>query len=407
MRHVKTQQIGGQTVLTLPTRTDVDIKIDLTVSEREIYDKAEQEAQAFFKAIYERGDAAVAKSTFVLLGSLMPLRQLCAGGLTQGMKLEQGDLPANVQRFARAGQNNAQNNQDQGADVVLQRTERTPGDVECPICQDVHERPVETPCRHWFCYECIMTVKQTQSLANSGCPCCRAPFEIKDLAEPPPREQPCLALALLPGDEAQPPPNPVPPAAVVSKLKALVADLQKTREEDPTAKCLVFSQFTESISWLATELTNAGFGHRTITGSMSMKKRSKAIEAFQKDPPTTIFLLSIRAGAVGINLTAANVVYMMEPCLNPALEEQAIGRVHRMGQARPVTVKRLVVANSIEERIVKVVKAQCRTEKAAEAPASSGRHGNKYGAVVAGSLAADKQQLKTAEWTTLFGVGAT
>ncbi len=68
-----------------------------------------------------------------------------------------------------------------------------------------------------------------------------------------------------------------------------------------------------------------------------------AIADFGRDPPTTIFLLTTRSGAVGINLTAANHVFLLEPALNPALEEQAIGRAWRMGQKRPVVVKRLFV----------------------------------------------------------------
>jgi SNF2 family DNA or RNA helicase len=67
-----------------------------------------------------------------------------------------------------------------------------------------------------------------------------------------------------------------------------------------------------------------------------MSNRSKALAEFQNDPPTTVFLLSMRAGAVGINLTQANHVFMMDPCLNVALEDQAVGRVHRMGQRREV-----------------------------------------------------------------------
>ena len=72
-------------------------------------------------------------------------------------------------------------------------------------------------------------------------------------------------------------------------------------------------------------------------------RAAQAIEAFQKDPPTTVFLLSMRSGAVGINLTAANHVFLMEPAFNPALEAQAIGRAHRMGQTRPVTVKKFYI----------------------------------------------------------------
>ena len=69
----------------------------------------------------------------------------------------------------------------------------------------------------------------------------------------------------------------------------------------------------------------------------------QAIEAFQKDPPTTVFLLSMRSGSVGINLTSANYVFILEPALNPALEEQAVGRAWRMGQQREVTVKKFFV----------------------------------------------------------------
>ncbi len=76
---------------------------------------------------------------------------------------------------------------------------------------------------------------------------------------------------------------------------------------------------------------------------MSPKKRAEAIESFQRDPSTTVFLLSVRAGACGINLTAASHVFLLEPAMNPAMEEQAIGRAWRMGQQRPVTVKRLFV----------------------------------------------------------------
>ncbi len=85
---------------------------------------------------------------------------------------------------------------------------------------------------------------------------------------------------------------------------------------------------------------------------MSMAKRTKALSDFQKDPPTTIFLLSMRAGAVGINLTQANRIFLMEPCFNPALEAQAIGRVHRLGQKRSVEIIRLLMKDSVDSRIV-------------------------------------------------------
>ncbi len=79
------------------------------------------------------------------------------------------------------------------------------------------------------------------------------------------------------------------------------------------------------------------------TASQHAPFSPQAIEAFQRDPPTTVFLLSMRSGAVGINLTAANHVFILEPAMNPALEDQAVGRAFRMGQTRPVIVKKLYI----------------------------------------------------------------
>lgn len=119
--------------------------------------------------------------------------------------------------------------------------------------------------------------------------------------------------------------------AYTSKFRTLIEELKQVREKDSTSKSLVFSQFGSTLKWLEEELPKHGFQFRTLTSDMSMRKRAQALQDFQKDPPTTIFLLSMRAGAVGINLTQANNVFMMEPCFNPAAEAQAVGRVHRLG----------------------------------------------------------------------------
>jgi len=105
--------------------------------------------------------------------------------------------------------------------------------------------------------------------------------------------------------------------AFTSKLKTLIEELQSVRTKDKTSKCLVFSQYSSFLMFLQSELPKHGFQYRTLSGDMSMRKRAKALQDFQHDPPTTIFLLSMRAGAVGINLTQANNVFFMEPCLNP------------------------------------------------------------------------------------------
>jgi SNF2 family DNA or RNA helicase len=82
--------------------------------------------------------------------------------------------------------------------------------------------------------------------------------------------------------------------AYTSKLKKLVSELEHIRDSDPTSKSLVFSQFTSTLKWLQEELPKHGFQFRTLSGDMTMKKRAKALSDFQNDPPTTIFLLSMR-----------------------------------------------------------------------------------------------------------------
>ena len=128
---------------------------------------------------------------------------------------------------------------------------------------------------------------------------------------------------------------------------------------------------------------------------MSRAQRTKALADFQNDPPTTIFLLSTRAAACGINLTQANHCFLLEPCFNVAVEEQAIGRVYRMGQKRPVSIVRLVTRDTIEENML-----THRTDTA-KASATSAPAAEMYQPV--GSVRADG--VKTAyNFDKLFGV---
>jgi SNF2 family DNA or RNA helicase len=87
---------------------------------------------------------------------------------------------------------------------------------------------------------------------------------------------------------------------------------------------------------------------------MVRKARDRALEAFATDPAIRIILVSIGAGGLGLNLTAANKVFVMEPQFNPAAEAQAVDRVHRLGQARAVTIKRFIMEGSFEEKMLEL-----------------------------------------------------
>ncbi len=118
-------------------------------------------------------------------------------------------------------------------------------------------------------------------------------------------------------------------------------------------KALVFSQFTDFLALLRERLDLAGLSYQYLDGSTPAAERGKRIAAFQAGAGD-LFLISLKAGGFGLNLTAADYVIIADPWWNPASEEQASARAHRIGQQRPVTVYRLVTQGSIEEKIVRL-----------------------------------------------------
>ena len=116
-------------------------------------------------------------------------------------------------------------------------------------------------------------------------------------------------------------------------------------------KVLVFSQFVKHLKLIEAFLVDAGVAFQYLDGSTPAKARAERIAAFQAGQGD-VFLISLRAGGVGLNLTAADYVVHMDPWWNPAVEDQASDRAHRIGQTRPVTIYRLVAKGTIEEQIV-------------------------------------------------------
>ncbi|SHE20530.1 DEAD/DEAH box helicase [methanotrophic endosymbiont of Bathymodiolus puteoserpentis (Logatchev)] len=116
-------------------------------------------------------------------------------------------------------------------------------------------------------------------------------------------------------------------------------------------KALVFSQFVGHLHIIRDLLEKKGINYQYLDGSTSIAKRKKAVTAFQGGEGD-VFLISLKAGGSGLNLTAADYVIHMDPWWNPAVEDQASDRAHRMGQTRPVTIYRLVAKDTIEDKIV-------------------------------------------------------
>ena len=139
-----------------------------------------------------------------------------------------------------------------------------------------------------------------------------------------------------------------------AKLDLLLPQLREVLDEGH--KALVFSQFTSFLAILRGLLDEEGIPYLYLDGQT--RDRQERVEAFQNDPGRKLFLISLKAGGLGLNLTAADYVYLLDPWWNPAVEAQAIDRAHRIGQERPVFASRIVARDTVEEKILELQRSK-------------------------------------------------
>lgn len=212
---------------------------------------------------------------------------------------------------------------------------------ECPVCYEVLHDPKITACGHPFGGSCIERVIETQH----KCPMCRAPLASSDdLVEPRPETSvaPSTAEVKLNIDTD----------ASSTKINALVDILQASQKRDATTKTIVFSQWTSCLDIIQRQLIASNITFCRLDGSMKALDRDASIDAINSDNGPAVMLASLSVCSVGLNLSKANQVVLMDSWWAPAIEDQAIDRVHRLGQTREVTVFRLVMKESIEERVL-------------------------------------------------------
>ena len=139
-----------------------------------------------------------------------------------------------------------------------------------------------------------------------------------------------------------------------AKLDALTAQLDEIREEGH--KALVFSQFTSLLDIVRSRLDTQSVTYEYLDGKT--RDRQSRVERFQQDPSCGLFLISLKAGGLGLNLTAAEYVFLLDPWWNPAVESQAIDRAHRIGQAAQVFAYRLIARDTVEEKVLELQAAK-------------------------------------------------
>ncbi|EED22112.1 DNA excision repair protein (Rad5), putative [Talaromyces stipitatus ATCC 10500] len=414
LRRTKTMQTPeGEALVPLPPRTVTIEEVELSEDERAIYDLVYYRAKRTFNDNVEAG--TLMKSYSTIFAQILRLRQTCchpiltrnkaivadeedaalAADAVNEMK-DDMDLQELIDRFTKSTESSSTaQSQDTASRFTTHALRQIQNDTsaECPICsEEPLIEPAVTGCWHSACKKCLENYirHQTDKGELPRCFSCRAPVTRHDIFEviryQSPSSTPDEIDTSTPPTSSQPAPRislrriyPLSPSAHTSaKIHALITHLLKL---PPNSKSVVFSQFTSFLDLIGPQLTKAGLTHLRLDGSMPQKARAEVLRQFNRteiyeelesdedapkdggasathskppQPSPSILLISLRAGGVGLNLTAANNVFMMDPWWSFAVEAQAIDRVHRMGQLREVSVTRFVVKDSIEVRMLRV-----------------------------------------------------
>lgn len=371
----------GEALVPLPPKTIEIEEIELSKAEREVYDYIYTRAKRTFNATVEAG--TLLKSYTTIFAQILRLRQSCchpiltrnktiaaeeeeaaaaadiANGLADDM-----DLQELIERFTS---DSIEQDANKFGAHVLQQIQSEAGN-ECPICaEEPMIDPAVTGCWHSACKKCLLQYIDHQKDKHELPRCfnCREAINQRDIFE------------IIHHDHANADadshetlytntPDASPTARITlrrigshtsAKIAALITHLKQLRKDHPGTKSVVFSQFTSFLDLIGPALSRDHIPYLRFDGAMSQKARAAVLAQFSSPANGNrglVLLLSLRAGGVGLNLTSAKRVFMMDPWWSFAVEAQAIDRVHRMGQEEEVRVVRFVVGGSIEERMLRV-----------------------------------------------------
>ncbi|KAK3905486.1 DNA repair protein rad5 [Staphylotrichum tortipilum] len=373
MRRTKDMKTpGGDHLVPLPPKQIEIVDIELSQAERDVYDYIFTRAKRTFLDNVQAG--TVMKAFTSIFAQILRLRQSCchpvlvrnqeivaeeveagaaadaAAGLADDM-----DLQSLIERFT-AAMDDANDSNAFGAHVLSQiRDEAT---NECPICA---EEPMldqtVTGCWHSACKTCLLDYIKHQTDRHQAPRCfhCREAINSRDLFEVVRHDDDHHGDVSNIGNR---------PSRITlqrlgvsnssAKVVTLIHHLRELRKGSPSTKSVVFSQFTSFLSLIEPALTRANMHFLRLDGSMAQKSRAAVLDEFRDSDKFTVLLISLKAGGVGLNLTSAKQVYMMDPWWSFAIEAQAIDRVHRMGQEDKVRVYRFIVKDSVEQRMLKI-----------------------------------------------------
>ena len=403
--------------INLPERKDVIVKLKFSDEEQRLYDLFAKYAQERVAVLTNRRERMVGGKTYIhILQAILRLRLICAHGKEL---LNEDDLQV-LQGMTQESAIDLDSDEDDGkpalpekkaydmfdlmketnADVCIECTRKLGSndgaDIESERQEDV--LGYMTPCFHLFCPNHIRSFRDetTGATYNSKsyghCPFCQeqvkfACVELRSTRAAEEHDLHTKAKTTKTGTKSID--NYGGPH---TKTKELVQALLKNKadsEENPELppfKSVVFSGWTSHLDLIQVALDSAGIIYTRLDGKMSRNARTQAMDNFRENPSVQVILVSITAGGLGLNLTTANSVYVMEPQYNPAAEAQAIDRVHRLGQKRPVTTVRYIMQDSFEEKMLELQDKKIKL-------ASLSMDGNREGRETMTRVDAAKQRL--------------
>ena len=318
--------------LKLPELSEYVHRIDFLDHEREKYEALQAEAKGLLNTVQRNQINGKGQDTYRhLLEVLLRLRQVCNHWKLCGERVTSVLSALESQKVVDLTPENKRALQDM-LQISIESRE------DCPICLENLHNPVITACAHVFGSECIERVIETQH----RCPMCRAePLELESLVRP--------AVDL--GETTDQP--DIDTDSSSSKIEALLSIL-KASSKKPGTKTVIFSQWTSFLNIIQAQLETNGYKYARIDGTMRANQRDASLTALEMDPECTIMLASLTVCSVGLNLVAANQVILADSWWAPAIEDQAVDRVHRLGQKKPTTVWRLVMNDSIEDQVLNI-----------------------------------------------------
>lgn len=413
LRRTKDTTDNGQRILSLPPRTEMQMWLTLRDDERKIYDARLQEAKRDVEDLKDKKQ--LTKNYAHVLQQLLRLRQTCNHVDLPSNGIVEEDYDGTIMDYevALAGIAKMGLNQQRAQSVICTQKDMPEGAV-CADCgmdfgpyfpsidlggaedfpkPDVEKkgkcpRPLLSKCRHIHCVACFKRntfPKWPRGIDGQArqCHVCNEMLQLsKDVIEVCPPSEMADEVPKRTSQRKKWERDPTEAPNLSTKMTYLYHELMKLSKRnkyssnyDPfgvadddevvevddegaplPTKSIVFSQWTTMLDRIEDMLREANIKSCRLDGTMTREERARQIERLRTSKSTEVMLVSTRAGGVGLNLTAANRAYLVDPYWNPSVEAQAIDRIHRMGQKRPVIAIKLMVMNSVEERLDKIQK---------------------------------------------------